>query len=305
MATMDVGDWGIGAPAESKFESEATTSPMMSPPAEPDAGPDSSPPAELAPGADSSPPAESARGTHSAVPANSSAGPESLPSAEPSPGSDSSAPADSAAGVDSSPPSGAESSLKRNATQAGIGETATVAPQVRTVTSATAALSRNENTRDGKMGYREEQLALLGMAAPPRNFTNADKAAWTKEERSSYNFQCQMHGPAYASAFMRNYFKENEGKPLPPNAPPRSAFAIFRLERFAEIGCSAGGFKGTGKKKKNYSKQVGNEWTELSEEQQQPYEATFAAKMAEHEKATEAYEAALEQWEQQKQQAAR
>ena len=51
---------------------------------------------------------------------------------------------------------------------------------------------------------------------------------------------------------------------------------------------------------KNYSKQVGNEWTELSEEQQQPYEAMFAAKVEEHEKATEAYEAALEQWEQQK-----
>ena len=87
---------------------------------------------------------------------------------------------------------------------------------------------------------------------------------------------------------------------MPPTAPPRSAYAIFRLERFAEIGCSAGGFMGTGKTKKNHSKQVGNEWTELSEEQQQPYEAMFAAKVEEHEKATEAYEAALEQWEQQK-----
>ena len=198
------------------------------------------------------------------------------------------------------PTPGADSALKRKAADAEIGETDTASPKVRTVTSASAALSRNENTRDGKMSYREEQLALLGMAAPPRNFTNADKKEWTKEERSSYNFQCQMHGPTYASAFMRNYFKENEGKPLPPTAPPRSAYAIFRLERFAEIGCSAGGFMGTGKKKKNYSKQVGNEWTELSEEQQQPYEAMFAAKVEEHEKATEAYEAALEQWEQQK-----
>jgi hypothetical protein len=280
---MDMVDWGIGAPADTKLESvlaEEATSPATSPTTSPASGAESSPTTSPAAGAESSPAAKPTEGAESSPAAKLTAGAESSPAAKPT--------------------EGAESSLKRNAAQAGMEETAAVAPQVRMVTSATAALSRNENTREGKMSYREEQLALLGMAAPPRNFTNADKKAWTKEERSTYNFQCQMHGPTYASGFMRNYFKENEGKPLPPTAPPRSAYAIFRLERFAEIGCSAGGFMGTGKKKKNYSKQVGNEWTELSEEQQQPYEVTFAAKVEEHEKATEAYEAALEQWEQQK-----
>ena len=168
------------------------------------------------------------------------------------------------------PTPGADSALKRKAADAEIGESDTASPKVRTVTSASAALSRNETTRDGPVGIREEQLAALGLEAGPRNFTTADKKAWTAEERTTYNCQCQMHGPAYASAFMRRYFKENEGKPLPPAPPPRSAFFIFKAQRFAEIGCSAGGFKGTGKAKKNYGKQVGAEWKELSEEQQQP-----------------------------------
>ena len=46
-----------------------------------------------------------------------------------------------------------------------------------------------------------------------------------------HNFQSQMHGPAYASAFMRDYFLKNQGKPLPPAKPPRCGFAIFKSER--------------------------------------------------------------------------
>ena len=194
-------------------------------------------------------------------------------------------------------------SHKRKAAEEPAAETAPP-PKVRTVTSASTALSRNETTQEGRATIRDEQLAtLFGIRAATRDFSTADKKAWTKQERTTYNFQCQMHGPSHASAFMRRYFKENEGKPLPPLPPPRSAYAVFRAERFAEIGCSAGGFKGTGSAKKNYSKQVGGEWRQLSEEQQQPYEDVWASKTEEHNAATEAYEAALEEWEQQKERA--
>ena len=50
--------------------------------------------------------------------------------------------------------------------------------------------------------------------------------------------------------------------------------------------------------------QVGAEWRELSEERVRQYEAALAAKKRQHEAATEAFEAALEQWERQKELAA-
>ena len=177
-------------------------------------------------------------------------------------------------------------------------------PKVRTVTAAANALSRNETVQQGRVNIRDEQLAALGMAPAQRDFTKQDMKAWAKDERSMYSSQCQLHGPAHASAFMRRYFKENEGKPLPPAPPPRSAYAIFRAERFAEIGCNANGSKRVGGSKKNFSKQVGAEWKQLSEEQQQPYEDTWTTKAEEHGAATAVYEAALEAWAQQKERAA-
>lgn len=73
---------------------------------------------------------------------------------------------------------------------------------------------------------------------------------------------------------MRNYFKENEGKPLAPAKAPRSAYTIFHTEEVERIGCSASGTKGTGKNKKNYNKEIGASWAALPADRQATYEAT-------------------------------
>lgn len=176
-------------------------------------------------------------------------------------------------------------SLKRSTSEAGI------APpnrqqKVRTVTSIATALFRNETTQDGRLGLREQQLAALGLEAAPRNFSAMDRQAWTKEERTSFKIQCQMHGATHASAFMRLYFRQNEGKPLPPEPAPRSAWDVFRTKRSTEQNGSA--------------KQASAEWRQLSEERRRSFEAMWAVKKEEHDLATEAYEAALEEWERQK-----
>ena len=125
------------------------------------------------------------------------------------------------------------------------------------------------------------------------NFTAQDRAAWSKKERQMHNFQKQMHGPADASAFMRSYFLKNQGKPLPPAKPPRSGYSIFRSERFAAIGCNANGSKGEGSSKKNWSKQVGAEWSALEEEAQAPFVAEHLRLDEEHAAAHAVFEVEL------------
>eukprot|EP01052_Picozoa_sp_SAG31_P016398 SAG31_NODE_1085_length_10006_cov_34.511154_6_plen_454_part_00 len=179
------------------------------------------------------------------------------------------------------------------------------ATKVARVTGLQSALGRNSmpsTMRDGsqkKLTMRDTELQRFGVAGPPRNFTGQDRAGWSKAERTMFNFQNQMHGLAYASAFMRDYFVKNQGKPLPPEKPPRSGYAIFRSERFAAIGCSAAGFKGEGSKKKNFSKQVGAEWSALAEEAQAPYVAEHSRLAEEHAAAQAAFEVELAQWQDQ------
>lgn len=70
-------------------------------------------------------------------------------------------------------------------------------PAVRQVTSLSAATASNEAPSGAKLSYREEQLLMMGIKGPPRNFTNADKKDWSKKERSMFSSQCSMHGPAH------------------------------------------------------------------------------------------------------------
>ena len=111
-----------------------------------------------------------------------------------------------------------------------------------------------------------------------------------------FSSQSQMHGPEHASAFMRNYFKEMEGKPLPPANPPRSTFAIYRAEQFKILGCNANGVKGTGKQKKNYAKQVSGAWSSLEADLKAPYDEKLASLNEVFEVESEAYEEALAIW---------
>jgi hypothetical protein len=177
---------------------------------------------------------------------------------------------------------------------------ASSAPKVARVTDLHSALGRNAIAQ-APSGIRQEQMAIWGLESQPRNFTSADKKLWTKQERSMFSGQAQMHGLTHASAFMRDYFKRNEGKPLAPQCPPKQgAFALYRKEQFQLLGCSAGGFKGTGRAKKSYGKQVGASWRALSAQEQRPYQQQFAALEEEFERKSEVYEAELEAWEAQR-----
>ena len=98
------------------------------------------------------------------------------------------------------------------------------------VTDLYSALGRNATAIE-VTGLRGQQMALWGMGVTPQNFTTAERKLWSKEEKAMFGTQAQLHGFGHASSFMRDYFKNNEGKPLPPPKPPKSAFFVFKSEQ--------------------------------------------------------------------------
>jgi hypothetical protein len=143
--------------------------------------------------------------------------------------------------------------------------------KVARVTDLNSALRQNAAASRERKGLRDEQMAIWGVDAQPRDFTTADRKLWTAQERSMFSSQAQMHGVSHASAFMRDYFKNNEGKPLPPPRPPKlGAFALYKAEQVELLGCSAAGYQGTGRNRTNYNKQIGASWAALSEQAKAP-----------------------------------
>lgn len=177
---------------------------------------------------------------------------------------------------------------KRNEPPGGV-EEGCGAPKIARVTDLYTALGRN-TLSVAPSGIRDEQMAIWGLDAKPRDFSTAERKLWTKQERSMFAGQSSMHGQAHASAFMRDYFRNNggqfvqrasrifcalwslsfallisgwhvtmraEGKPLQPQRPPKQgAFSLYKAEQVELLGCSAAGFKGTDRRTKNYNSQV-------------------------------------------------
>jgi hypothetical protein len=159
-----------------------------------------------------------------------------------------------------------------------------------------------ERSEWGKLTLREQELLKMGIQPPPRNFTAEDKRGWTNEEKAMFKGQSQMHGSDQANAFMRQYFKENVGKPRPPRKdllqPHASGYAIYVFEATAK---RVENDETPGKK---MTKLIKAEWNAESEETQAKFVERCDSAKTVFEAKWEVYEDELEKWEEARDEAA-
>ena len=157
------------------------------------------------------------------------------------------------------------------------------------------ALPVSERSEWGKLTLREQELMKMGIQPPPRNYTAEDKKGWTNEEKAMYKGQHQLYGKDQASAFLRAYFKENEGKPRPPRKdllqPHASGYAIFVSEETAK---RVEADETTGKK---MTKLIKASWAATDAAAQEQFVSRFMTQKENFDAKWDAYEDALEAWE--------
>ena len=129
---------------------------------------------------------------------------------------------------------------------------------------------------------REEMMASrasrYGLSPPPPVYGPKDTALWPEEAAELFRATKTNQDSKYASRYMRWWFKNHAGMPGRVPSIPRSAYAMYYVERKGEIFRSAGKFR-----QKKDGKRIGAEWKALGEEDKRPYAEKFAALQAQRE----------------------
>lgn len=141
----------------------------------------------------------------------------------------------------------------------------------------------------------EQELVKLGLFR--RNFTKEDmkKPPWTDYTRTMFGAKNKLHDITFASGFMRWWFVQHKGMPEPVPSVSRSAWKLYYLKRQKDLGFAQGG-----KKDQKKRKMVGQEWKDMTEEEQQPYFEQLEQVQEKYSIDVEKYESDLLAWREKK-----
>jgi len=141
----------------------------------------------------------------------------------------------------------------------------------------------------------EQELVKLGLFR--RNFTKEDmkKPPWTDYTRTMFGAKNKLHDITFASGFMRWWFVQHKGMPEPVPTVPTKAWKLYYLKRQKDLG-----FHISRKKDQKKRKMVGQEWKDMTEEEQQPYFEQLEQVQEKYSIDVEKYESDLLTWREKK-----
>jgi len=173
------------------------------------------------------------------------------------------------------------------------------AEEIEAVTPADEQTELSVTEKPPRSVYEQEllNLGLHSIFSSRRNFTKEDmkKPPWTDYTRSMFAAKNKLHDISFASGFMRWWFGQHKGMPEPVPSVSRSAWKLYYLKRQKDLGFAQGG-----KKDQKTRKMVGQEWKDMTEEEQQPYFEQLEQVQEKYSSDLEKYESDLLAWREKK-----